>query len=90
MASRLEEMMTLLLVWTGVDLMRRWMMHWQGWKRKHRTVFILRFKMNLSIKEIAEICEISDGTVKSRIFYCLKKLSGQLAEFNPHKQEVYG
>ena len=58
---------------------------------KHRQVFILRFKMNLSIKEIADTMDISDGTVKSRIFYCLKKLSAQLADFDPaKKEELYG
>lgn len=56
-------------------------------EEKHRTVFIMRFKMNLSIKEIADSLEISDGTVKSRIFYCVKKLSTQLEEYNPLKQE---
>ena len=36
-----------------------------------------------SIKEIAVICDCSEGTVKSRIFYTLKKLSVGLKEFNP-------
>lgn len=49
----------------------------------HRKTFILRFKHDLSIKEIAEILETSEGTVKSRIFYTIKKLSEQLKEFNP-------
>ncbi len=49
----------------------------------HRKTFILRFKQDLSIKEIAEILETSEGTVKSRIFYTIKKLSESLKEFNP-------
>ena len=49
----------------------------------HRTTFILRFKQDMSIKEIAEVMETSEGTVKSRIFYTLKKLSEQLDEFKP-------
>jgi len=49
----------------------------------HRKVFIMRFKQNLSIKEIAEIMQTSEGTIKSRIFYTLKKLSENLKEFNP-------
>ena len=49
----------------------------------HREVFILRFKQGLSLKEIAEVLDVSEGTVKSRVFYTLKKLSGNLKEFNP-------
>ena len=49
----------------------------------HKKVFIMRMKHNLSIKEIAEIMETSEGTIKSRIFYTLKKLSENLKEFNP-------
>jgi RNA polymerase sigma-70 factor (ECF subfamily) len=49
----------------------------------HRNVFILRFKHDLSIKEIAEALETSEGTIKSRIFYTLKKLNESLKEFKP-------
>ncbi|MCB9195319.1 MAG: RNA polymerase sigma factor [Flavobacteriales bacterium] len=49
----------------------------------HKNTFILRFKHDLSIKEIADIMETSEGTVKSRIFYTLKKLSENLQEFKP-------
>lgn len=49
----------------------------------HKTTFILRFKHDLSIKEIADAMETSEGTVKSRIFYALKKLSENLKEFKP-------
>ena len=49
----------------------------------HREVFILRFKQGLSLKEIAEVLDVSEGTVKSRVFYTLKKLSANLKEFNP-------
>ena len=49
----------------------------------HREVFILRFKQGFSLKEIAEVLDISEGTVKSRVFYTLKKLSANLKEFNP-------
>lgn len=60
-------------------------------EEKHRSVFIMRFKLNLSIKEIADTLNISDGTVKSRVFYCLKKLNTSLEEFNPAlKEENYG
>ena len=55
----------------------------------HKKVFIMRMKHNLSIKEIADIMETSEGTVKSRIFYTLKKLSVSLKEFNPVNTLAY-
>ena len=51
----------------------------------NKNIFILRFYEDLSIKEIATIIDCPEGTVKSRIFYTLKKLSGKLQEFNPLK-----
>lgn len=51
-----------------------------------RTVFVLRFEENLSIKEIGDIMDISEGTVKSRLFYTLRKLSDRLKEFAPREQ----
>ena len=50
---------------------------------KHREVFSLRHEDALSIKEIADVLEISDGTVKSRLFYATKYLAESLKEFNP-------
>ncbi|MEM7162870.1 MAG: RNA polymerase sigma factor [Bacteroidota bacterium] len=52
---------------------------------KHKTVFIMKYKQHLSIREIAEIIDISEGTVKSRLFYSLKKLSEKLSFFKPEK-----
>jgi RNA polymerase sigma factor (sigma-70 family) len=54
-----------------------------------RSTFLMRFKMDLSIKEIAEIHECSEGTVKSRIFYTLKKLSEKLKMFDPKLSTAY-
>ncbi|HRE74594.1 MAG TPA: sigma-70 family RNA polymerase sigma factor [Flavobacteriales bacterium] len=54
-----------------------------------RTTFVLRFKMDMSIKEIAEITEASEGTVKSRLFYTLKKLSEKLKMFDPKLSNAY-
>lgn len=48
---------------------------------KHREVFILRHMDGLSIKEIAEITGINEGTVKSRLFYAIKKLANELKMF---------
>ncbi len=49
----------------------------------HRTVFELRYKEDMSIKEIADIMECSEGTIKSRLFYTIKKLSEKLQAYNP-------
>lgn len=49
-----------------------------------RTTFLMRYKMDLSIKEIAEITQSNEGTVKSRLFYTLKKLSEKLKVFDPN------
>lgn len=50
---------------------------------KHREVFTLRHFDGLSMKEIAEIMGINEGTVKSRLFYATKHLAEQLKSFNP-------
>jgi RNA polymerase sigma-70 factor, ECF subfamily len=49
----------------------------------HRETFILRFYEELSIKEISQVLNCAEGTVKSRLFYTLKKLGVKLAVFNP-------
>ncbi len=46
-----------------------------------RTTFELRFTQELSILEIAEAMECSEGTVKSRLFYTLKELNRKLRMF---------
>jgi len=46
-----------------------------------RETFELRFVQELSIIEISEIMGVSEGTVKSRLFYLLKDLNGKLKAF---------
>ncbi len=41
---------------------------------QHKEVFILKYSSNLTINEISEVCECSTGTVKSRLFYAIKKI----------------
>jgi len=45
------------------------------------STFILRFQENLSIKEISQILDCSEGTTKSRLFYVTQKLSSKLKQF---------
>lgn len=47
----------------------------------HRDTFILRYRQDLSMKEISQVMECSEGTVKSRLFYAVKKLAGKLEIF---------
>lgn len=49
----------------------------------HRETFILRYLQELSVRDIADITEVSEGTVKSRLFYATRKISEKLEEFNP-------
>lgn len=52
----------------------------------HKAAFVMRHQEDMSIREIAEVFAISEGTVKSRLFYTVKKLAGRLPEFDgrPH------
>lgn len=49
----------------------------------HQQCFILRYQEDLSIKEISKIVGCPEGTVKSRLYYAVKKLSAKLKIFNP-------
>jgi len=46
----------------------------------HRQVLVLRFYGELSYEEIAENLQIPPGTVKSRIFYAVKKCREQMRD----------
>ncbi|MBK6883157.1 MAG: RNA polymerase sigma factor [Flavobacteriales bacterium] len=49
----------------------------------HKATFVMRFNEDMAIKEIAAVFNCSEGTVKSRIFYTLKKLAERMKEFDP-------
>jgi RNA polymerase sigma-70 factor (ECF subfamily) len=49
---------------------------------KEKTIFTLRFEQELSIREISEIAGIPEGSVKSGIYYMLRKFEGQLKDFS--------
>ncbi|MGD0756315.1 MAG: sigma-70 family RNA polymerase sigma factor [Bacteroidales bacterium] len=42
---------------------------------EQRSLIVLRFKLKLTVKEIAQIYECPEGTIKSRLFYATKELS---------------
>ena len=49
----------------------------------HKTVFVLRHMEHFSLQEIADITEVSLGTVKSRLFYATQKMAEQLKIYEP-------
>lgn len=52
---------------------------------KEQTILTLRFQQELPIKEIAEIMQCPEGSVKSGIYYLLRKLADRIPHFNPKK-----
>ncbi|MBQ4819079.1 RNA polymerase sigma factor [Aquimarina sp. MMG016] len=40
----------------------------------HREVIVLKYSNNLTIKEISQVLDCNEGTVKSRLYYALKSL----------------
>jgi len=55
-----------------------------------KATFVMRFHEDMAIKEIAVAFGCSEGTVKSRIFYTLKKLAERLKEFDPKALSPHG
>lgn len=45
---------------------------------EHRSAFLLHYREGFSVKEVAEILDLAEGTVKSRLFYARKLLAGKL------------
>lgn len=56
----------------------------------HKATFTMRYHEDMAIKEIAVVFGISEGTVKSRLFYTLKKLAERLKEFDPRSLHEHG
>lgn len=54
-----------------------------------QVVVVLYYLEELSLKEIAEILEIPEGTVKSRLHYGREALKERLAEWRPGRRVVY-
>jgi RNA polymerase sigma-70 factor, ECF subfamily len=53
----------------------------QALSEKEQLVYQLRMEQELSIKEIALIADIPEGSVKSCLYYTLKKIASQLKVF---------
>ncbi|MBN1559300.1 sigma-70 family RNA polymerase sigma factor [candidate division KSB1 bacterium] len=51
-----------------------------------QNTFILRFQQQLSIKEISEVLDCPQGTVKSRLFYTIRFLAAELHDYNPNER----
>lgn len=49
---------------------------------KERAIYTLRIEQELSIKDIALILGLPEGSIKSGIYYLLKKLANHLKDFN--------
>lgn len=49
----------------------------------HRTTFLLRYQEGFSIREISEVLGCPEGTVKSRLYYTIRRLAGKLRQFDP-------
>jgi RNA polymerase sigma-70 factor (ECF subfamily) len=58
---------------------------YSNFNQKEKLVFVLRFELEMNIKEIAEIAVIPEGSVKSCIFYLLKKIAPHVKEYRHEK-----
>ncbi|PCJ26986.1 MAG: hypothetical protein COA97_04625 [Flavobacteriales bacterium] len=47
-------------------------------KQEHKIHLILRYKFKMSIREMSEVLQCPEGTVRSRLFYVTKELSKYL------------
>lgn len=54
---------------------------------RERTVFVLRHFQNLKIREIAEVLERTEGTVKTTLFRAVRKLQEELSDYRLEKSQ---
>jgi RNA polymerase sigma-70 factor (ECF subfamily) len=52
------------------------------YKEEHFSTFLMRHQFEMSIKEIAQVFDCPEGTVKSRLFYITHKLVKKMKEYN--------
>jgi RNA polymerase sigma-70 factor (ECF subfamily) len=55
---------------------------------QQKSIFILRHYNDLMLREIAEVLQISEGTVKAQLFRAIRKLQKQLAPFRQKRRSV--
>ncbi len=53
----------------------------QDLPEEKKQLYILRFQENLSVPQIAEIMNIAEGTIKSRLFHLMKEMKEKLNHF---------
>ena len=60
----------------------------EGLPAEQREVFLMRQLQGLSFKDIAEIVNVPENTVKSRMRYALERLQGALAEYRDYAHQL--
>ena len=55
--------------------------------QERRSVFLLRYQEEFTLQEISAVLECPVGTVKSRLFYTIRYLAGQLQAFDPRGRQ---
>ena len=58
-----------------------------GLTEKSKEILLLKYRENFSVEEIVEILELPVGTVKSRLYYARKELSGILKRIKIKEDE---
>jgi RNA polymerase sigma-70 factor, ECF subfamily len=53
---------------------------------EQKTAFLLKYTEDYSISAIAEVLGCPEGTVKSRLYYTLQKLSNKLSIYDPRQK----
>ena len=77
---KLDREETIRLVWEILDAL----------PEEQRLCVILYYQNEMSISEIAEALEISEGTVKSRLNYARKKVKQQVEQLEKEGTKLYG
>ena len=55
---------------------------------QQKSIFVLRHYNDLMLREIAEVLQISEGTVKAQLFRAIRKMQKQLAPFRKKQRSV--
>jgi len=50
---------------------------------ENKTVFLLRYQEELTVPEISKILELPEGTIKSRLFYMMRRMAVEFKVYNP-------